>query len=94
MTLFGRLRDSLSRTKQQIVERFERARAAAGCHLDVFDAAGVIDQMMDGDVVDPRIDRLIRQVTVDDAVASPKAVIAPHAGYIYSGPIAASAHAR
>jgi len=29
-----------------------------------------------------------------DAAAAPKAVIAPHAGYIYSGPIAASAYAR
>ena len=26
--------------------------------------------------------------------AAPKAIIAPHAGYIYSGPIAASAYAR
>lgn len=36
---------------------------------------------------------------LDDAVAAqepaaPKAVIAPHAGYVYSGPIAASAYAR
>jgi AmmeMemoRadiSam system protein B len=29
-----------------------------------------------------------------ESVESPKAVIAPHAGYDYSGPIAASAHAR
>jgi len=29
-----------------------------------------------------------------DAAAGPKAIIAPHAGYIYSGPIAASAYAR
>ena len=29
-----------------------------------------------------------------DETAAPKAVIAPHAGYDYSGPIAASAHAR
>ena len=29
-----------------------------------------------------------------EAGATPKAVIAPHAGYIYSGPIAASAYAR
>ena len=28
------------------------------------------------------------------ASTAPKAVIAPHAGYVYSGPIAASAHAR
>jgi AmmeMemoRadiSam system protein B len=30
----------------------------------------------------------------DDGSEPPKAVIAPHAGYIYSGPIAASAYAR
>lgn len=30
----------------------------------------------------------------DPAEAAPKAIIAPHAGYIYSGPIAASAYAR
>ena len=32
----------------------------------------------------------------DDAarIAPPKALIVPHAGYIYSGPIAASAYAR
>ncbi len=28
------------------------------------------------------------------AAAAPKAVIAPHAGYIYSGPVAASVYAR
>lgn len=28
------------------------------------------------------------------SLSSPKAVIAPHAGYVYSGPIAANAHAR
>lgn len=39
------------------------------------------------------IERCLSQVQLDNAVA-PKAVIAPHAGYLYSGPIAASAHAR
>lgn len=34
----------------------------------------------------------IDQANADDTV--PKAIIAPHAGYIYSGPIAASAYAR
>jgi hypothetical protein len=32
--------------------------------------------------------------SVDDNEPRPKAIIAPHAGYIYSGPIAASAYAR
>ena len=39
------------------------------------------------------IESFLRAVQLDNA-ASPKAVIAPHAGYLYSGPIAASAHAR
>lgn len=30
----------------------------------------------------------------DDEIGAPKALIVPHAGYIYSGPIAASAYAR
>ena len=30
----------------------------------------------------------------DGAKPAPKAIIAPHAGYIYSGPIAASVYAR
>ncbi|MEE9211057.1 MAG: AmmeMemoRadiSam system protein B [Phycisphaeraceae bacterium] len=33
-------------------------------------------------------------VVVDSGEPAPKAVIAPHAGYVYSGPIAASAYAR
>lgn len=32
--------------------------------------------------------------TAGEGAATPKALIAPHAGYIYSGPIAASAYAR
>jgi AmmeMemoRadiSam system protein B len=39
------------------------------------------------------VEDFLRQVAAADAPA-PKAVIAPHAGYIYSGPIAASAYAR
>ena len=30
----------------------------------------------------------------DETDVHPKAIIAPHAGYIYSGPVAASAYAR
>ena len=32
--------------------------------------------------------------SVDDKAALPKALIVPHAGYVYSGPVAASAYAR
>jgi AmmeMemoRadiSam system protein B len=39
------------------------------------------------------IERFFNGVQPDEA-AAPKAIIAPHAGYDYSGPIAASAHAR
>lgn len=39
-----------------------------------------------------QVDRFLRAATA--AGEPPKAVIAPHAGYIYSGPIAASAYAR
>ena len=39
-----------------------------------------------------QIQTLLAQVTT--AGPAPKAIIAPHAGYIYSGPVAASAYAR
>jgi AmmeMemoRadiSam system protein B len=39
------------------------------------------------------LDRLLAAIPLSDA-PSPKAIIAPHAGYIYSGAIAASAYAR
>jgi hypothetical protein len=37
---------------------------------------------------------LLQQAKQSDATSWPKAIIAPHAGYIYSGPIAASVYAR
>jgi AmmeMemoRadiSam system protein B len=40
------------------------------------------------------VDRLLAAVTIPDAAPCPKALIVPHAGYVYSGPIAASAFAR
>lgn len=40
------------------------------------------------------IDYFLGQVSVDPDETAPKAVIAPHAGYVYSGPIAASAYAH
>jgi hypothetical protein len=42
--------------------------------------------------VDAVMEPALRQV--DPGTKAPKAVIAPHAGYIYSGPVAASAYAR
>jgi AmmeMemoRadiSam system protein B len=40
------------------------------------------------------VDRLLAAVKVDASAPCPKALIVPHAGYVYSGPIAASAFAR
>ncbi|PLX43349.1 MAG: AmmeMemoRadiSam system protein B, partial [Hyphomicrobiales bacterium] len=39
-----------------------------------------------------QIGRLLENV--EDLIAAPKALIVPHAGYIYSGPVAASAMAQ
>ena len=39
------------------------------------------------------VDRLLAEARVVDA-PRPKALIVPHAGYVYSGPTAASAYAR
>ena len=44
-------------------------------------------------VLQQMIDGLLHAVPIQPA-AAPKAIIAPHAGYIYSGPVAASAYAR
>jgi len=40
------------------------------------------------------VDRLLAAVDIDRSAPCPKALIVPHAGYVYSGPIAASAFAR
>ena len=40
------------------------------------------------------VDRLLAAVSPPTQTACPKALIVPHAGYVYSGPIAASAFAR
>lgn len=39
------------------------------------------------------VDRLLREVKPARSAACPKALVVPHAGYVYSGPIAASAYA-
>jgi AmmeMemoRadiSam system protein B len=47
-----------------------------------------------------QVDRMLADASAsashgaDEAKAAPKALIVPHAGYVYSGPIAASAYAR
>ncbi len=47
----------------------------------------------DRDELHDMVSGFLRQANTNDA-PPPKAIIAPHAGYIYSGPIAASAYAR
>jgi AmmeMemoRadiSam system protein B len=47
----------------------------------------------DHDELQQMVSGFLREVPAD-ASPPPKAIIAPHAGYIYSGPIAASAYAR
>jgi AmmeMemoRadiSam system protein B len=57
--------------------------------------AAVAGQFYPGDaqVLGRTVDSLLGEVGIDDAGA-PKALIVPHAGYMYSGPVAASAYAR
>ena len=40
------------------------------------------------------IDRLLALVPAGSDMPCPKAIVVPHAGYVYSGPVAASAYAR
>ena len=40
------------------------------------------------------VDRMLASAAVDARAPVPKALVVPHAGYVYSGPIAASAYAR
>ena len=40
------------------------------------------------------VDRLLGEMPRDDGADVPRALIAPHAGYVYSGPVAASAFRR
>lgn len=44
--------------------------------------------------LESQIRRYLQEIPADGGEAKPKALIAPHAGYVYSGPIAASAYAR
>jgi len=59
--------------------------------------AAVADMFYPGNraALERMIDDHLARVEVPDPVAPrPKAIIAPHAGYVYSGPIAASVYAR
>ena len=65
-----------------------RQPAVAGTFYPAEPAAlrGVVDRLLAGASVPADSAR--------DSSAAPKALIVPHAGYVYSGPIAAAAYAR
>ncbi len=48
----------------------------------------------DPDELRAMVRRFLAAAPVEEAGPPPKAIIAPHAGYVYSGPVAASAYAR
>ena len=48
----------------------------------------------DPDQLKSMVEVLLREAPAQGDGPAPKAVIAPHAGYVYSGPVAASAYAR
>jgi AmmeMemoRadiSam system protein B len=58
--------------------------------------ASVAGRFYPGDATALRkeVDRLLAAVTVPEEEPTPKALIVPHAGYAYSGPVAACAYAR
>ncbi len=62
--------------------------------MDAVREAAVAGQFYPGEAAQLKhmVDGLLQEVTSD--APCPKAVVAPHAGYIYSGPIAARAYAR
>jgi AmmeMemoRadiSam system protein B len=48
----------------------------------------------DGRVLADQVQTMLRAVPVEAALVSPKAIVVPHAGYIYSGQTAAMAYAK
>ena len=68
-----------------VSERAQRCRPPAGAGVFYPGSPGALAQ----DVQD-----LLGEVQVPSRERPPKALIAPHAGYPYSGPVAASAYAR
>ena len=58
--------------------------------------ASVAGKFYPGDpaLLEREVDRLLSEVEVPPEDPMPKALIVPHAGYVYSGPVAASGYAR
>lgn len=48
----------------------------------------------DSDTLDLSIDTFLQQAEIKPGTVKPRALIVPHAGYVYSGPIAASAYVQ
>jgi hypothetical protein len=48
----------------------------------------------DAEALRDEVDRLLAEAAVDPRAPAPKALISPHAGLVYSGPVAASAFVR
>jgi AmmeMemoRadiSam system protein B len=63
-------------------------------HMSAVRQAAVAGQFYPGNAAQLKqvVDELLQQAATD--APCPKALVAPHAGYIYSGPIAAQAYAR
>lgn len=70
--------------RTRLVQRLTRPAAVAGLFYpgDAAELGGMVDELL-AEVPADKIDR-----------RRPKALIVPHAGYIYSGPVAASAYAQ
>ncbi len=58
--------------------------------------AAVAGQFYDGDTARliQDVDSLLANVDSHNSASRPKAIVAPHAGYVYSGPVAAEVYAR
>jgi AmmeMemoRadiSam system protein B len=74
----------MSRSPATLVRRTRAAAVAGSFYPDRPDALGAM------------VRRLLDGAAMEDGLGAttPKALIAPHAGYVYSGPVAASAFAR
>src|SRR5260370_14847632 len=57
-------------------------------------AVGVVFCPADAERLSTDVDRLLAQVAPQSATEVPKALIVPHAGYVYSGIVAAHAYAQ
>src|SRR5690349_19487480 len=69
----------------------DRARIRPAAVAGAFYPAGATELV---ELIDAEVGRASRRAGERAAHRRPKALIVPHAGYVYSGPVAASAYAR